>query len=126
VKQGISTGAVLIAMSIVFAGATAMAAPMGLDGSQKKHETTHRPSLEQIIRHKVMGVIGMVEGGIASWRPASQDEGRHGRKSSDGCKGETASSNGETASRDGCKGERRDCRGEATELTPCCIGRLRK
>ena len=64
-KQGISTSAVLIAMSIVFAGATAMAAPMGLDGSQKKHETTHRHSLEQIIRHKAMGVIAMVEGGIA-------------------------------------------------------------
>ena len=62
-KQGISIGAALIAMSIV--AAPAMAAPMGLGGSQQKHEKAHRSNWEQIIRHKVMGVVSMVEGGIA-------------------------------------------------------------
>jgi hypothetical protein len=68
VKQGISSGAVLIAISIVLAGAPAVAAPNELGGSassQQKREKAQRPNLEQIIRHKMMGVISLVEDGIA-------------------------------------------------------------
>jgi hypothetical protein len=68
VKHGISIGAALIAMSIVAAAAPAApaaAAPTGLGDQQQKREKTHRSNWEQIIRHKVMGVISMVEGGIA-------------------------------------------------------------
>jgi hypothetical protein len=66
VKQGISIGAVLIAMSIT-AGAPAVAAPTGLDSmiSQQKHEKTHRTNWIQVIRHKVMGMVAVAEGGIA-------------------------------------------------------------
>jgi hypothetical protein len=64
-RHGISIGAVLIAMSIAAAAAPAAAAPTGLGDQPQRHERTHRSSWEQIIRHKVMGVISMVEGGIA-------------------------------------------------------------
>jgi hypothetical protein len=66
VKQGISIGAVLIAMSIAAAGA-AVAAPTGLGGmmSQQKHEKSHRTNWIQVVRHKVMGMVAIAEGGIA-------------------------------------------------------------
>jgi hypothetical protein len=68
VKQGISIGAVLIAMSIAAAGAPAVAAPTGLDSmiSQQKHEKTHRTNWIQLVRHKVMGMVAVAEGGIAA------------------------------------------------------------
>jgi hypothetical protein len=67
VKQGISIGAVLIAMSIAAAGAPAVAAPTGLGSmiSQQKHEKTHRTNWIQVVRHKVMGMVAVAEGGIA-------------------------------------------------------------
>jgi hypothetical protein len=68
VKHGFSIGAVLIAMSIIAAGAPAVAAPTGLGDQQQKHEKAHRSNWEQIIRNKVMGVVTMVEGGIAEAR----------------------------------------------------------
>ena len=67
-KQGISIGVVLIAISIVLAGAPAVAAPAELGGSassQQIREKAHRSNWEQIIRHKVTGMIGRVEDGIA-------------------------------------------------------------
>jgi hypothetical protein len=67
VKQGISIRAVLIAMSIAAAGAPAVAAPTGLGSiiSQQKHEKTHRTNWIQVVRHKVMGMVAVAEGGIA-------------------------------------------------------------
>jgi hypothetical protein len=67
VKQGISIRAVLIAMSIAAAGAPAVAAPTGLSSmiSQHKQEKTHRTNWIQVVRHKVMGMVVVAEGGIA-------------------------------------------------------------
>jgi hypothetical protein len=49
----VSIAAVLIAMSIVVT-APADAAPLG----------AHRPSLVQVIRHKIMGMVAAAEGGM--------------------------------------------------------------
>jgi hypothetical protein len=65
VKQGISIGAALIAMSILVAGAPATAAPTGLGGTISEQKQTHRTNWMQVVRHKVMGMVAAVEGGIA-------------------------------------------------------------
>ncbi len=66
-KQGISIGAALIAMSILVVGAPATAAPTGLGGtiSEQKQTHRHRTDWMQVVRHKVMGMVAAVEGGIA-------------------------------------------------------------
>jgi hypothetical protein len=67
VKLGISIRAVLIAMSTATAGAPSVAAPTGLGSmiSHQKHEKTHRINWIQVVRHKVMGMVAVAEGGIA-------------------------------------------------------------
>jgi hypothetical protein len=68
VKLGISIRAVLIAMSTATAGAPSVAAPTGLGSSMishQKHERTHRTNWIQVVRHKVMGMVAVAEGGIA-------------------------------------------------------------
>ena len=65
-KQGISIGAALIAMSILVAGAPATAAPTGLGGTiSEQKQAHHRTNWMQVVRHKVMGMVAAVEGGIA-------------------------------------------------------------
>ena len=65
-KQGISIGAALIAMSILVAGAPATAAPTGLGGMiSEQKQTHHRTNWISVVRHKVMGMVAAVEGGIA-------------------------------------------------------------
>jgi hypothetical protein len=63
VKQGISIAAVLIAL--VVAGAPAMAAPTGFGDAISQQKQSHRTNWVQVVRHKVMGVVAAVEGGIA-------------------------------------------------------------
>ena len=52
-------------MSILVAGAPAVAAPTGLDGMISQQKQTHRTNWIQVVRHKVMGMVAVVEGGIA-------------------------------------------------------------
>jgi hypothetical protein len=66
-KQIISIGAVVIAMSIAADGAPVVAAPtrFGSMISQQKQEKTHRTNWIQVVRHKVMGMVAVAEGGVA-------------------------------------------------------------
>ncbi len=68
-KQRISIGAVLIAMSIFATSAATAAAPnAGLGSppsgihSAQKAERTHRPSWIQVIRYKAMAMIAVAKG----------------------------------------------------------------
>jgi len=64
----------LVAISI---SATATAAP-------QKRERPHQPSLVEVIEHKVMAVVAVVEGAIARGgqaRNGSKSTGRNGNKS---------------------------------------------
>ena len=64
-KQGISIGAALIAMSILVAGAPATAAPTGLGGMiSEQKQTHHRTNWISVVRHKVMGMVAAAEGGM--------------------------------------------------------------
>jgi hypothetical protein len=63
-----SIGALLVSISIAAASA-ATAAPSGGAPSDvyssQKHERTHRPSLIQAIKYKVMSMVGEAKGAIA-------------------------------------------------------------
>jgi hypothetical protein len=70
-KQRISIGAVLIAISIFATSAataavpnTALGGPSSGIHSAQKHDRGHRPSWIQIIRHKAMTIIAMAKGGM--------------------------------------------------------------
>jgi hypothetical protein len=57
-KQGITIGAVLVALSISATSAATAAAPYG----GQRQANHHRPSLVQVIKHKAMGMIAAAKG----------------------------------------------------------------
>jgi len=57
-KQGITIGAVLVAISISATSAATAAAPYG----GQRHEKHHRPSLVQVIKYKAMSMIAVAKG----------------------------------------------------------------
>jgi hypothetical protein len=57
-KQGITIGAVLVAISISAASAASAAAPY----AGQRHANHHRPSLVQVIKYKAMGLIAAAKG----------------------------------------------------------------
>jgi membrane protein involved in colicin uptake len=68
-RRNNSICALLVAISISAASAATATASTGIPpsdvGSAQKHERTHRPSLIQIIRYKVMSVVAEAKGAVA-------------------------------------------------------------
>jgi hypothetical protein len=63
-----SIGALLVSISIAAASAAAAAPSGGAPSdvySSQKHERSHRPSLVQAIKYKVMSMVGEAKGAIA-------------------------------------------------------------
>jgi hypothetical protein len=68
-RRKVSICTLLVAISISAASAATAAPGIGSSpsnvGSAQKHERTHRPSLIQVIRYKVMSVVAEAKGAIA-------------------------------------------------------------
>jgi hypothetical protein len=59
-KQGITIGAVLVAISISAMSAATAAAPY----AGQRQANHHRPSLVQVIKHKAMAMIAVAKGAL--------------------------------------------------------------